>query len=285
MKRIANQQRWSRTTWQFLTRVVIIVVCCIGLSLATSSCEQLADRLGLKQPTEIADEANEADNQADDVVEPVESPRVFEPTDEDDFITSSPQPDDTLQPRFTPEPRVTSAPATPAPVPSATSPTNTAPQNDQLVLRKIIVSTDGRSQIAVPEDWQQEFTLHPTASLQAYALLDQLYFIALADSNFNAVNSTLDSRASRYLQQFTESLSRTEAVGRTNVRQISRYPAIQYQLQAELDGVPITYLHTTVDTPFGYYQLLTWTLRSQFPAYQEELQLVTQSFDLRSSRP
>ncbi|MGP1382703.1 MAG: hypothetical protein ACTS2F_04035 [Thainema sp.] len=284
MKRIGRLPGWSRTARQFVMRVLLVLLCLVSLSAGMSGCEQLTDRLGLNQPADTADDdvdvdpdvatdtEPELDIEDDNVVEPIGRSRPFDQTDNDSLN----QPDAPAQNEpFT-------APRTPPPSETPATNPNLAQPNDQLILRNIIVSEDNRSQIAVPNDWQQEYTLHPTAELQAAAPLDQLYFAALSDTSFNSAVTTLDSRAARYLQQFIDSLSRTETARRTNVQQIAGYQAVQYQLEAELDGVPITFLHTTVATPFAYYQLLSWTLRSQFPAYREELQLVTQSFEIRN---
>lgn len=284
MKRATIWPAWSRTAQPFTTRFEVVLLCLISLSMGMSGCEQISTRLGLRPPADRADEADvettdteitietERDNR---VVEPIESPRTFERTDPD-AVNRSNQSDNATQSDPFIEPR-TSATSNP----STTNPNLVRPE-DQLILRNIIIGENGRSQIAVPDNWQQDYTLHPTAELQAYAPLDQLYFVALADTNFNSSSTTLNSRASRYLQQFINSLSSTEATIQTNVRQVGGYPAVQYQLQAALDGVPITYLHTTVETPFAYYQLLSWTERSQFPVYEDELQLVTQSFEPRN---
>lgn len=282
MERIRIGSGWSRTARRFTTRVWIVGLCLASLSVGMSGCEQITNRLGLNSSTDTADEIEPTDNvetdiepdPGDDVIEPVE-PRTFERTDNDSLNRSN-QPGETESSEPFVEPR------TPTESDPSTVDPNVIRPDDQLILRNIIVSENGSSQIAVPDNWQQEYTLHPTAELQAYAPLDQLYFVALADTNFNSANPTLNNRAARYLQQFIDSLSSIEANIQTNVQQVGGYPAVQYQLQAELDGVPITYLHTTVETPVAYYQLLSWTERSQFPAYQDELQLVTQSFEVRS---
>ncbi len=282
MERIKIGSGWSRTAQRFTTRVCLVGLCLAVLSVGMSGCEQIANRLGLNPAADTADEIEPTDrvetdvepDPEDEVVEPVE-PRTFERTD-NDAQNQSNQPDATDRSDPFVEPR------TPTASDPSTADPNVVRGDDQLILRNIIVSENDSSQIAVPDNWQQEYTLHPTAELQAYAPLDQLYFVALADTNFNSANPTLNNRAARYLQQFIDSLSSTEANIQTNVRQVGGYPAVQYQLQAELDGIPITYLHTTVETPVAYYQLLSWTARSQFPAYQEELQLVTQSFEIRS---
>lgn len=284
MKRVRIASGSSRTARRFTPRIWLLGLWFVSLSVGMSGCEQISDRLGLSSSTDATDEIEptdsvetdiEPDSENDNVVEPVEPPRTFDRTD-NDSLNQSNQSDETNPSVPFIEPR------TPTADDPSTADPNVVRGDDQLILRNIIISENGSSQIAVPDNWQQEYMLHPTAELQAYAPLDQLYFVALADTNFNSANPTLNNRAARYLQQFIDSLSSTEANIQTNVRQVGGYPAVQYQLQAELDGVPITYLHTTVETPLAYYQLLSWTARSQFPAYQEELQLVTQSFEVRS---
>lgn len=155
------------------------------------------------------------------------------------------------------------------------------PRNQLPLIDDIILGTGNRSQIGLPQGWQATNALHDTAEIQILHPDKQLYAIALGDPKTTQDRPTLADQAVAYLQQLLEGPNALATVMMTDVDQVSGYPAVQYQIQGQFQGVPITYLHTTISGPSAYYQVLTWTLTSRFDTYEDELQQVIQSFEPR----
>lgn len=178
-------------------------------------------------------------------------------------------------------PQATRSPTTPdsSQPGSPEAPQIPAQQTPQLIFEETVLGTGGRSQIGVPAGWQVTNRLHASAELQLYNPSRHLYLIALADRKRPQDVSDLSGVAVEYLQRFLQGPNALAPVVLTEVRSVSGYPAIQYEVQGQFQGVAVTYLHTTVDAPNAYYQILAWTLTSRYDEAREELQQVIQSFE------
>jgi hypothetical protein len=71
-------------------------------------------------------------------------------------------------------------------------------------------------------------------------------------------------------------VTRPEAL--TDITQVGNYPAVQYELQANVRGESVAYLHTTVDMLDHYYQVVTWTAADRYDDNREEMQAIVQKF-------
>ncbi len=148
---------------------------------------------------------------------------------------------------------------------------------------KVINSSDGMSQISIPDNWIVEKELKADAELQASNRADEMYVIVLSESKSDfAANVTLDNHAELtrgiVLGNLKSPQSTTPVKMTINGRQ-----AVQNEIRGTMDNVNLVYLHTTVETPKYFHQIVAWTLPSRFDKNRATLQEVIQSFKETSS--
>ena len=59
--------------------------------------------------------------------------------------------------------------------------------------------------------------------------------------------------------------------GQQKTMKVAGFPAVQYEIRGASGGSNIVYLHTTIETPELFAQVLAWTLPSQEAATREHL--------------
>jgi len=163
-----------------------------------------------------------------------------------------------------------------------------------------LFSLDENSYVVLPDDWESDRELHETADIQASNRAEDLYLIVLVEEkpeSAAAPSATLQTvlpepamslaeYSDRALALLSGRLNEIEIDGPTSTRQIQDYPAQQFILRGQLDGIEGVYLLTVVETTNAYYQLLAWSIPDQFSEHQDHLQQVVQSFrEIPRSRP
>jgi hypothetical protein len=141
----------------------------------------------------------------------------------------------------------------------------------------ILTSPDGRSQITLPPGWQEDRALHEKADLTASNRREEMYIIVLSEdkSDFQQMNLEKHSETTRAsLLQNATSPQTSEPKRFT----INGHPALQYEIRAGIDNVNVVYLHTTVETPKNFHQIVAWSLKSRFEKNLPTLEQVIESF-------
>ncbi len=105
-----------------------------------------------------------------------------------------------------------------------------------------------------------------------------LYAIVLSESAAVLDQFSLDDNSEQYRRLIEEELDSFEGQERTGVTSIDGRPAVQYELRGEVDGVPIVYLHTTIEGTNDYYQVVGWTTESSYRENEDVLRNVIGSF-------
>ena len=143
--------------------------------------------------------------------------------------------------------------------------------------KKEITSDDEKSKITVSAFWVKRTDLNQKASLQAAYKDKEMYVMVLSEPKSTVPNMTLEQNhqlsRDHMLQKMTNS-SATQPVSTS----IDNHPALQDELTGTDNGSNIVFLHTTIDEGDNFDQILAWTLKSRWPAQQQELRDATQSF-------
>ncbi|MEM8530066.1 MAG: hypothetical protein AAGF95_04440 [Chloroflexota bacterium] len=149
-------------------------------------------------------------------------------------------------------------------------------ENDET---KTIVSTDGQSQISVPDFWTEETDLNDEAELQAASPLFEQYIIVLTESktDFEGFDINLQSYAEIVRDNFLDSLGEVSVTDEQSLT-INGRDAIQYELRGTVDGLDVVYWMTCVEGNDNYYQILSWTLLEYVDISAPALQEVVESF-------
>ncbi|HSE39988.1 MAG TPA: hypothetical protein VLH08_04420 [Acidobacteriota bacterium] len=143
---------------------------------------------------------------------------------------------------------------------------------------KVLTSADGISQITVVGGWDKTSGLHKKAQLQASNPFKEMYIVVFTEKKDMYPGLTLQE----YSKTTGKNLLKTLAAG-------SEMPAVQITLdgnnaiQTEIRGTTsgnskITYIHTNVETPYYFHEILAWSPQAKFHANKYALENVVNSF-------
>ena len=149
--------------------------------------------------------------------------------------------------------------------------------NQEETLEKVVKSIDGQAQVTVPSSWTELSELNDDAVLEVGNVWDELFLIVILDNKRDFISMDLEY----YSQITTEALiSDLESPEKSQPLEllIRNNRAIQYEIRGIVEDLHVAYLHTSVEDNQNYYQVIAWTLNSQFHNKESILQEVTQSF-------
>jgi hypothetical protein len=143
---------------------------------------------------------------------------------------------------------------------------------------KVVTSTDGVSQISIPASWSVDNQLKKDAELQVSDRVEEMYVIVLSESKSDfPANVTLDNHAELTRGIVVGNLTSPQST--TPVRMtINGNQAVQNEIRGTMNNVNLVYLHTTVETPKYFHQIVAWTLPSRYDKNRPKLLEVIQSF-------
>lgn len=178
------------------------------------------------------------------------------------------------RPPATAAPQVRSLPVLPSPsvITPTPSPTPTPTQLTPLT------SSDGKSQLRVPAGWSAETGLNPEAQIQASNRSQGLFLIVLAESRQQLRNVTREKHSQITRDLLIQNLAQSKVSEPTTVTAVKDNPAIQYEISGSLNDINVQFLHTTIETPTRFVQILAWTSPEAFERNRTELQNIIQSF-------
>lgn len=143
--------------------------------------------------------------------------------------------------------------------------------------KKIITSSDERFQITVPGGWVKETSLHKDAELQASHRGTNMYMIILAENKADLADMNLQKHSEITRKGLEESLKDPKESEPVSLV-IDGKPAVQYEIRGVKDNLNIIYLHTTVESPTHFYQILAWTIPSTYQKDPNTLKKITGYF-------
>lgn len=141
----------------------------------------------------------------------------------------------------------------------------------------ILKSNDGLSQITLFEGWREQKGLNEKAEIEASNPITNNFIIVLSESKLDFNHMTLDKHSEATRSILLEAIKDPKVEGPFPLK-INGYPAVQYKITGAVDDLNPVYLHTTVETPKNFHQVLAWTLVSKFEKNKVELQKVIASF-------
>ncbi|NJN04979.1 MAG: hypothetical protein HC873_22140 [Leptolyngbyaceae cyanobacterium SL_1_1] len=141
-----------------------------------------------------------------------------------------------------------------------------------------IRSDDGEVQISLPSSWRQIDGLHRNAEIQAARESNDLYTLVLAEDKANLDKFTLENNATTYRRLLIAGLDQFVEETPTEANSVNNNNAVQYVIEGVYEGVPITYLHSTVATQRAYYQIISWTDSDRFEDNRDEFEQIAESF-------
>lgn len=141
-----------------------------------------------------------------------------------------------------------------------------------------VMKDDGETfQITVPAGWNKKDDLNESADLQAGHRLASLYVIVIKDSKEDMPGMSIEDHSAITRETLMESLSDTK-LSQPQYLTIDNKQALQYEIRGIIDKIKIVYLHTTVESPSHFYQIVAWTLPSRWEKTHATLRQVTENF-------
>lgn len=141
---------------------------------------------------------------------------------------------------------------------------------------RVVVASDGKTQITVPTHWTA-LELNEAAEIQVGDEKDEAYLIVLNESKEDLNGWNLEKHSRVTLGSLLASLSFPTVSGPTAVK-IGGSPAVQYEIRGSSGGTNVVYLHTTVDGPKHFSQILAWTLPSRVEKVRPQLVAAVNTF-------
>lgn len=147
---------------------------------------------------------------------------------------------------------------------------------------KRITSDDGWVSLEVPGNWDKIPNLNSGATVQFGNTLAEEYLTIFSDPRSD-FRGTLQEFARLTTQRMHDNLENA-SLGTPERLTINGFPAQKVRLEGTTSGVQITYLHTSVETPDGFHQIVQWTLPSKESQALPIFEKVAASFQLARSR-
>ncbi|MBE9098230.1 hypothetical protein [Vacuolonema iberomarrocanum] len=165
----------------------------------------------------------------------------------------------------------TGAIALPEPEPNALN----APAN-------LLEAPDDSSQVVLPDGWEAEPELNPVAQIQAANRQQQMYLVVRAQPRDGLADLTKEEFSEQSRQQLKEQLTNVEEAGPSEqITQVGEFDAVQYEIRGSNNDINVVYLHTTVETPEHFTQILTWTAPTDFARNEAAMQELIQNVEVR----
>jgi hypothetical protein len=150
---------------------------------------------------------------------------------------------------------------------------------------KVVVAKNGSAQMTVPGNWKEDPDLNDEADVQASRRLSELYAMVLSEPRGPLGDANVDevSELTRY-RQLSSFTGGTEKGPERRI--IHGHPAVQYELRGAGDnGLRIVMLHTVIETPENFLQVLAWTTEDRWEKHRERLQKIVDSVQVPGEQP
>ena len=141
-----------------------------------------------------------------------------------------------------------------------------------------IIAPDSSISIALPVSYQP-LQLNSEALLQFGDSSTESYVMVLVESKEDMYGWNLTRHSLLTVAQVVAGLDLPEVVGPLPLS-VSGHPAIQHEMRGASQGTRIAYLHTSVESPEVFAQIVGWTSASRWAANAESLRAITSSVEL-----
>lgn len=151
--------------------------------------------------------------------------------------------------------------------------------NESTAVASDLENAETEVRITVPADWTLiRDNRRQSADIQAAYSPRNLHAKVLSESASGLSIFNLEDNAEQYRWLIQQELDRFDRETPTGLTSLDGKRAVQYEIRGVVDGVPVVYLHTTVQGSDDYYQVVGWTTEESYQENKETLQKVIESF-------
>ena len=126
---------------------------------------------------------------------------------------------------------------------------------------KTIRASDEKTEIVVPESWSS-LDLNEAAEIQVGNEAEDAYLIVLNEAKDDLFAWNLERHSRVTLGLLLANVANPTVIGPTALT-IAGSPAVQYEIRGAAENRNLIYIHTTVDGPKHFSQILAWTVPSK----------------------
>ncbi|MGG4500702.1 RDD family protein [Paenibacillus polymyxa] len=148
----------------------------------------------------------------------------------------------------------------------------------QIVKPEVFISKDNQFAITAPWNWSRDNGINEEADISIKNEFTDRYLIVLSEPKSDFDSSMTLQEYKGIIEDHLVSEITDPELGLASDRVVNGYPAIEFTLKGEVDGIPIMYNVTTIETPSHYHQVLAWTYASRYGRAQQELRKIRDSF-------
>lgn len=134
----------------------------------------------------------------------------------------------------------------------------------------VVESSDGSLKMSVPQDWTHQ-ELNDAAEIQVGNADENAYLIVLIEKKDDLFGWNIERHSFVTLGKLLSDVNLPKISGPKSMK-IGDFPAIQYEVRGAASGTNIVYLHTTIETPDLFAQVLAWTVPSKEAANRKKLE-------------
>ena len=141
---------------------------------------------------------------------------------------------------------------------------------------KTMKASDEKSQISVPKSWDT-LELNDSAEIEVGNAEEEAYLIVLNEAKEDLYGWNLDKHSRVTLGNLLSNMAFPTVTGPKSIK-VGSSPAVQYEIRGAMNGQNIIYVHTTVDGPKYFSQILAWTLPSRVDEVKPQLMSAIATF-------
>ncbi|RJL34231.1 hypothetical protein [Bailinhaonella thermotolerans] len=150
-----------------------------------------------------------------------------------------------------------------------------APAAPDAAARRTVTSPDGTARVTVPAHWAP-MRLNDAAGIQVGDAEAQVYLTVITEPRRDPAEP-VEAVAARAVAAVRARAAGSRALQPESLT-IGGHPAVRQEIRGTVNGLALTYWHTTVATRSRWHQIITWTLADRAPRHADPLRQITTTF-------
>jgi transcription initiation factor TFIIIB Brf1 subunit/transcription initiation factor TFIIB len=144
---------------------------------------------------------------------------------------------------------------------------------------QVVRSDNGDLRLTKPRGWRVDNELNDVADIQISNETKESYLIVMSEFKSDFEESMTYEDHSALTREFMkEGLVNYREVNGPTLVEFNMMKGVQYEITGSVDGIKITYLHTTLAGMRYFHQLIAWSLPSTYEENRPVFDKILQSF-------
>jgi hypothetical protein len=143
-----------------------------------------------------------------------------------------------------------------------------------------LTSADQTTRFILPRGWTNQLKPDDPLDMQITNPSGDTYITVQTTPKEDLPGLSLKDVSKLLLEGSSPAMVNPEVKGPTSVTTVNGHPAVQYTIEGKIGDLDMMMLHTAVETPQYYHQILAAAPRARFDANQANIQQVIQGFQV-----